>query len=190
MPDIVRESGPGVKPPAGLERVRHESKRANHASRAPESGWPRFLPGRPKSGWPRFVVDYVCRDRADHLWQFGMRSKPARRPRRTAVRGCMLMTRGNLAARHADCARLVDQSGKKGWQKLNGPQRGQVHLGLSWQDAVRPRPSSRKRAWPPSILRCRSAAGPCRSQSRSVDKMGVKMPKKGGELRLLRGNAT
>ena len=37
------------------------------------------------------VVNYVCRDRADHLWQFGMRSKPACRPRRTAVRGCMLI---------------------------------------------------------------------------------------------------
>src|SRR5208282_5648397 len=37
------------------------------------------------------VVNYVCRDRADHLWQFGMRSKPACRPRRTAVRGCMLV---------------------------------------------------------------------------------------------------
>ena len=37
------------------------------------------------------VVNYVCRDRADRLWQFGMRSKPACRPRRTAVRGCMLV---------------------------------------------------------------------------------------------------
>src|SRR5271157_6465830 len=37
------------------------------------------------------VVNYVCRDRADHLWQFGMRSKPACRPRRTAVRGYMLI---------------------------------------------------------------------------------------------------
>jgi len=31
---------------------------------------------------------------------------------------------------------IVDQSGKKGWQKLDGPQRGQVHAGLIWQDAV------------------------------------------------------
>jgi len=49
------------------------------------------------------------------------------------------LTRGNLAARHADCARLVDQSGKKGWQKLDGPLHGQVHPGLIWQDAVRAR---------------------------------------------------
>jgi hypothetical protein len=112
------------------------------------------------------VVDYVCRDRADHLWQFGVRSKPACRPRRTAVRGCLLMTRGNLAARHADCARLVDQSGKKGLQTLDGPQRGQVHPGLIWQDAVGARPSSRERTWHSLSLGCRIAAGPCRSQSR------------------------
>src|SRR5271157_4584168 len=37
------------------------------------------------------VVNYVCRDRAESLWQFGSRSKPACRPRRTAVRGCMLI---------------------------------------------------------------------------------------------------
>ena len=37
------------------------------------------------------VVHYVCRDRADHLWQFGVRSKPACRPGRTAVRGWMLI---------------------------------------------------------------------------------------------------
>src|SRR5271157_1439168 len=44
--------------------------------------------------------------------------------------GVCSWTRGNLAARHADCARLVDESGKKGWQKLDGPQRGQVHPGV------------------------------------------------------------
>src|SRR5271157_2717940 len=37
------------------------------------------------------VVSYVCRDRADQLWQFGMRSKHAHRPGRTAVRGCVLI---------------------------------------------------------------------------------------------------
>ena len=42
----------------------------------------------------RLVVNYVCRDRADLLWQY------------------------------ADCARLVDESGKKGWPKLDDPQRG------------------------------------------------------------------
>ena len=100
------------------------------------------------------------------------------------------MTRGNLAARHADCARLVDQSGKKGWQKLDGPQRGQVHPGLIWQDAVGARPSSRERTWPLSFLGCRIAAGPCRSQSRLDGKMGVKWPKKGAKWRLLREHAT
>src|SRR5271156_1725546 len=37
------------------------------------------------------VVNWVCRDRADHLWQFDVRSKPACRPVRAAVRGCMLI---------------------------------------------------------------------------------------------------
>src|SRR5208337_1125014 len=77
---------------------------------------------------------YVCRDRTDHLWQFGMRSKPACRPRRTAMRGCMFI-------------------------------------------------DARK-------LGCRIAAGPCRSQSRLADKMGVKWPKKGAKWRLLREHAT
>ncbi len=37
-------------------------------------------------------------------------------------------------------------------QKLDGPQRGQVHPGLIWQDAVRVRPSSRERTWPFKVL--------------------------------------
>ncbi len=37
---------------------------------------------------------------------------------------------------------------------------------------------------------CRRAAGPCRSQSRLDDKMGVKCPKKGAKWRLLREHAT
>ena len=100
------------------------------------------------------------------------------------------MTRGNLTARHRDCARLVDQSGKKGWQKLDGPLRGQVHPGSIWQDAVRARPSSRERTWPLSFLGCRIAAGPCRSQGRWDGKMGAKCPKKGAKWRLLREDAT
>jgi len=41
--------------------------------------------------WRHIVVLYVCRDRAEGLWQFGLRSKPACRTRRTAVRGCRLI---------------------------------------------------------------------------------------------------
>src|SRR5271157_2945843 len=93
--------------------------------------------------------------------------------------GVCLLAPGNLAARHADCARLVDESGKEGWQKLDGPQRGQVHPRLIWQDAIRARPSSRERTWPLLFLGCRIAAGPCRSQSRLDGKMGVKSSKKG-----------
>ena len=37
------------------------------------------------------VVNYVYRDRSDHPCQFGMRSKPACRPGRRAVRGWMLI---------------------------------------------------------------------------------------------------
>src|SRR5271157_2656035 len=77
-----------------------------------------------------------------------------------------------------------------GWQKLDGSQRGQVHPGLIWQDAVGARPSSRERTWPLSFLGCRIAVGPCRSQSRLDGKLGVKCPKKGAKWRLLRGNAT
>jgi len=84
------------------------------------------------------------------------------------------LTRGNLAARHADCARLVDEPGKKGWQKLDGQQRGQVHPGSIWQDVVGARPSSRERTWPLSFPRWRIPAGPCRSQIRVDGKMGVK----------------
>ena len=122
------------------------------------------------------VVNYVCRDRVVHA------------ERRCA--GVCSLTRGNLAARHADCARLVDESGKEGWQKLDGSQRGQVHPGLIWPDAVGARPSSRERTWPLAFLGCRRAAGPCRSQSRLDDKMGVKCPKKGAKWRLLRERAT
>src|SRR5208337_2762528 len=104
--------------------------------------------------------------------------------------GVCSLTRGNLAVRHADCARLVDESGKKGWQKLDVPQRGQVHPGLIWQDAVRARPSSPERTWPLSFLGCRMAPGPCRSQSRLDGKMGVKCLKKGAKRRLLREHAT
>ena len=63
--------------------------------------------------WRDNVVNYGCRDRADLPWQY------------------------------ADCARLVDESGKKGWPKLDGPQRGQVHPGLIWPDAVGARPVAR-----------------------------------------------
>ena len=101
--------------------------------------------------WRDNVVNYGCRDRADLPWQY------------------------------TDCARLVDESGKKGWPKLDGPQRGQVHPGLIWPDAVGARPSPGARTRPLAFLGCRRAAGPCRSQSRWDGKMGVKWPKKGAK---------
>src|SRR5208337_5364322 len=94
--------------------------------------------------------------------------------------GVCSLTRGNLAARHADCARLVDWSGKKGWQELDDSQRGEVHAGSIWQDAVRARAWSRERMWPLSFLGCRIAAGPYRCQSRWTQN-GGKMPQKGAK---------
>src|SRR5271157_1978357 len=41
---------------------------------------------------------------------------------------------------------------RKAGKKLDGPQRGQVHPGLIWQDAVRARPSSPERTWASLIL--------------------------------------
>ena len=101
--------------------------------------------------------------------------------------GVCSLTRGNLAARHADCARLVDQSGKKGRQKLDGPQRGQVHPGLIWQDAVGARVSSRERMWPLSFPGCRIAAGPCRSEKPTGWQNGGKMAQKGGKMATFAG---
>ncbi len=97
------------------------------------------------------------------------------------------MTRGNLAARHADYARLVDQSGKKGWQELDGSQRGQVHPGLMWQDAVGARVSSRERTWPLSFPEWRIAAGPCRSEKPTGWQNGGKMAQKGGKMATFAG---
>ena len=133
------------------------------------------------TGWDRLfaqfgIVNYRCRDRVVHA------------ERQCA--GVCSLTRGNLAARHADGARLVDESGKKGWQRLDGPQRGQVHPGLIWPNAVGARPSSLERTWPHSFLGCRRATGPCRSPSRWDGKMRVKWPKKGAKWRLLREHAT
>jgi len=110
---------------------------------------------------------------------FGAEASPrvAQAERRCA--GVCSLKRGNLAARHADGARLVDQSGKKGWKKLDGSQRGQVHPELIWQEAVGARPLSRERTWPLSFLGCRIAAGPCYSQSRLEGKAGVKCDKRG-----------
>ena len=86
----------------------HKATVATHVSLEPESAWPfRAQPVEPvvrffrKSHCPGqksvakalrdIVVNYVCWDRAERLWQFGVRSKPACRPGRAAVRGCMLI---------------------------------------------------------------------------------------------------
>src|SRR5271157_1602966 len=97
---------------------------------------------------------------------FGAEASPRVAHAERPCAGVCSLTRRNLAARHADRARLVDQSGKEGWQKLDGPQPGQVRPGLIWQDAVGARPSSRERTSPLSFLECRIADGPYSCQSR------------------------
>jgi hypothetical protein len=77
--------------------------------------------------------------------------------------GVCSLTRANLAAGYADCARLVEWPDKTGWQKLDGSQRGQVQPALIRQDPVLVRSSSGERPWPPGFLGCRKAAGPIRS---------------------------
>ena len=73
------------------------------------------------------VVDYVCRDRAERLWQFDVRSKPACRPRLTAVRGCVLIdTRkpGHLTLRIAQGLSInpVRKAGKS-WTVRSEPEK-------------------------------------------------------------------
>ncbi len=119
------------------------------------------------------VVNYVCWDRVVLAeWRCA---------------GVCSLTRGNLAARHAYCARLVDESGKKGWQKLDGSQRGQVHPGLLWPDAVGARPSSRERTWPLSFLRVQESVWPLPLSKPAGWQNGGKMPQKGGKTATFAG---
>ncbi len=67
-------------------------------------------------------ITLLCRDRAYHLWQFGIRSKPARRPCRRAVRGFGLVEMRNLGLRILRLAHdLSINRAKKGWEELDGP---------------------------------------------------------------------
>src|SRR5271157_1705730 len=113
------------------------------------------------------------------------RPRAAHAERRRA--GVCSLTRGNLAARHADCARLVDQSGKKGLQTLDGPQRGQVHPGLIWQDVVRARPSSRERTRRLSFLRVPDSGWPLPLSKPMGWQNGGKMAQKGGKMATFTG---
>jgi len=79
----------------------------------------------------------------------------------------------------------AEMTDRKGWSKLDGSQRCQVHPGLIRQDPVLFRPSSGERPWPPCFLGCRKAAGPCRSQSRLAGRMVVKRYGMGSKWRRL-----
>jgi len=96
---------------------------------------------------------------------FGAEASPRVAPAEGRCAGAGSWTRGNLAARHAACARVVEQSDKNGWQKLDEPQPGQVHPRLIGPAAVGARMSSGEPTWRRSLLGCRRAPGPCRSRS-------------------------
>src|SRR5208337_872807 len=121
-----------------------------------------------------------------------LRSKPAcrRRPRRTAV-----------------CGRVLVDTRKPGRPtcglRTTCRSVGEERLAQAWRFAARPGSPEvdlAGRGWDPTVVTranvatlfpgCRRAAGPCRSQSRLDDKMGVKWPQKGAKWRLLREHAT
>ena len=104
--------------------------------------------------------------------------------------GVCSLRRGSLTARHADCARLVDQSGKKGWKSLTAHSAARFTRDRSGRTRLGPDRCHESERGPLSFLGCRIAADPCRSQSRLASKMGVKWPKKGAKWRLLREHAT
>ena len=86
------------------------------------------------------VVDYVCRDRADPSSAIRCEKQACAPPTPNGgAAGVGSLTRGNLADPYADRARLVDQWGKKGWQKLHGSTPGSPRvtragwLGSSWR---------------------------------------------------------
>ena len=117
--------------------------------------------------------------------QFGARSGPhAAQAGRRARRVCSFARekRPDGSAGRAGRAEMTD---RKGWPKLDGSQRCQVHPGLNRQDPVLFRPSSGERPWPPCFLGCRKAAGPCRSQSRLAGRMVVKRYGMGSKWRRL-----
>src|SRR5208337_5425442 len=101
--------------------------------------------------------------------------------------GVCSLTRGNLAARHADCARLVDSSGKNGWQEIDGPQRGQVHPGVdlagrgSGPTVVRRANMATLFSWVPD------SGWPLPLSKRTGWQNGGKMPQKGGKMATFAG---
>ena len=81
-------------------------------------------------------------------------------PRPKGVCGCRLMDTRKPGRPACRLARVVEQSDKNGWQKLDEPQPGQVHPRLIGPAAVGARMSSGEPTWRRSLLGCRRAPRP------------------------------
>src|SRR5271157_5817952 len=114
------------------------------------------------------------------------KKRSACRPSRKAARGvCVLLHAKKRPDGSAGRAGRAEMTDRKGWPKLDGSQRGQVHPGLIRQYPVLVRPSSGERPWPPCSLECRKAAGPRRFRSQLAGRMAVKRYEMGSKwLRL------
>ncbi len=113
------------------------------------------------------------------------------RPRRTAVRGCMLVDtrepgRSTLRIAHDLSMSQVRKAGKS----LTVRSAARFTRGCSGRTRLGPDRHHESERGHSLSLGCRKASGPCRSQSRLDGKMGVNWPKKGAKWRLLREHAT
>ena len=158
--DVLRRSSPATSPCDGTTVRRclcHGTGPAPRKHALPQAVYPRRLMGV----WGFYRATRPIPGRI-----FGAaEASPRVAPAEGRCAGAGSWTRGNLAARHAACARVVEQSDKNGWQKLDEPQPGQVHPRLIGPAAVGARMSSGEPTWRCSLPGCRRAPGPCRSRS-------------------------
>ena len=142
--------------PTACHGLCHRHGSGTTEARPPASSVPRALMGV----WGFYRATWLIPGRI-----FGAEASPRVAPAEGRCAGAGSWTRGNLAARHAACAPVVEQSDKNGWQKLDEPQPGQVHPRLIGPAAVGARISSGEPTWRRWLLGCRRAPGPCRSRS-------------------------
>ena len=107
-------------------------------SRVPHPGTPPPTPSTPRTSWGSGFFPPPLPLRAGFSEQ---EPSPRVAPAEGRCAGAGSWTRGNLATRHA-AWRVVEQSDKNGWQKLDKPQPGQVHPRLIGPAAVGARMSS------------------------------------------------
>ena len=85
-----------------------------------------------------FIVNSICGDRAEGLWQSGSNLRPARRQGGGAARGlCFLPRTQRSSERSAGRANLAEKPDKKGWSNLDGWHGGWAHSGMIERQAVR-----------------------------------------------------